>query len=78
MALYAFRTTVQGSGVFPLDMLRRDRCFPADSEDVNNIGDFPGLRCVRLVTVTDSKYWKPNEERWLSFGWKVIHITSRF
>lgn len=74
MTYYAF--TVEGRGQFPLDMLRYDACYPADSDTVSQIDaeDEPGKRRrVRLLTSRDTP---PTSDRWSSFGWRVI-ISDR-
>jgi len=82
-----FRTqfTVAGVGVFPLDMLRYDTCFPMRSDDVNIIENSmnPEIRQrqrtegsqfeVILVAYHDKKGDKViTEGRWSSFGWNVV------
>jgi hypothetical protein len=64
--------TVQGSGIFPFDMLRYDRCFPKTQTDTSEIEETTRrsieIRRVTLVTVSESA---PTYGRWESFGWKV-------
>lgn len=70
-----YEYTVVGSGSFPMDMLRYDSSYPIRTKD-----------CIEIVStylVNESKKskirlchvgasgWKPTEERWESFGWKV-------
>ena len=57
-----YRYEVQGVGLFPIDMLRYDSAWPADSESV----EAQGRRTVRL-----SSYRQPTIDRWSSFGWTV-------
>lgn len=56
---------VSGKGVFPVDMLRHDRCWPADGDSVAMF-DIRDKRSIRLKS-----YQMPAEGRWLSFGWSV-------
>jgi len=70
------RFTVEGSGEFPLDMLRSDRCWPAGADDAARIGahygmaDPDGVR-ARSVTLETAEKYAPNRQRWLSFRWRV-------
>ena len=75
--------TVEGRGTFPLDMLRRDQCWPVGPDDVARMGltrDDAGFntnpRCVRLTKFSRSRWPQSNTARWESFGWKVIEATS--
>jgi len=71
------RFSVEGSGEFPLDMLRFDRCWPSGAGDAAQIGAHYGMadpEAVRARTValeTAEKY-APNRQRWLSFRWRVV------
>jgi hypothetical protein len=63
---------VSGHGYFPLDMLRYDAAWPADSEAAVKMDpgfrDFAGKsrRSVRLLS-----YKEPTVARWASFLWSV-------
>jgi hypothetical protein len=68
---------VVGSGSFPMDMLRYDRCLPATEVDSNTI-----LRsALESMIVSDNDSYKvevygygikgPTVGRWESFGWRV-------
>ncbi len=63
-----FRMMVRGSGHFPFDMLRYDRCWPATTADAIAVDmeDLPD----RIVTVEGTREF--SEARWLSFGWKRL------
>lgn len=69
--------TVTGHGVFPFDMLRYDRCFPATERDSHTVEHTTRGRLAtgeaRTVTLTmaDPKRL-PTEARWQSFGWTVV------
>ena len=71
------RFTVAGTGEFPLDMLRSDRCWPAGADDAARIGAHYGMvdpDCARARTVTleTAEKYAPNRQRWLSFRWRVV------
>jgi len=72
--MMVFKFTVRGSGAFPLDMLRRDECYPAGEIDVHNmVVDVHGQasdeseRSVSLIR----RGMMPSPERWASFGGRV-------
>lgn len=82
--MYVTRFTVEGSGHFPIDMLRYDRCYPDGQDDVGEIdvchhdGDdyFKRIRKVNLVTFHAIKGGEHvTVARWASFGWKVTNVT---
>lgn len=69
-----FRFTVIGKGDFPVDMLRRDECWPVDGDSAAYLIDDGDSRESRHVTLTSRqprKLWLPTFERWQSFGWVV-------
>ena len=75
-AAQAYRFTVEGSGEFPFDMLRYDRCWPKDeSHDVVNMTSYSRdrfslrKRQVELIGLND-----PTSARWASFGWKIVQF----
>jgi hypothetical protein len=63
---------------FPLDMLRRDSCYPLTSEDAANIAFSFNLKRSKghvgeiSLCREAPKNWKPNKDRWVSFGWEVV------
>ena len=61
------RFTVQGRGNFPLDMLRYDSCWPADTASAMSIGRSDPADTITLLT------WGVGitPDRWRSFGWTV-------
>ena len=63
--------TVEGSGEFPLDMLRYDRCWPATQNDAIQINAHMGRRTVTLATGQRSTASYPTVARWESFLWRV-------
>lgn len=76
--------TVEGSGAFPIDMLRYDACVPDGQEDVNKIWiDYDqekerGLRQVnlRMYTPSDGRQGATHA-RWQSFLWRVVREEVR-
>ena len=71
------RFTVHGSGEFPLDMLRSDRCWPAGADDAARIGAHYGVADAedvraRVIMLETTEKYTPNRQRWLSFGWRVV------
>jgi len=70
----ADRYVVEGRGPFPLDMLRRDCAEPASEEDRLAIeaasGDAPATGRRRIALVTSER--RTLDERWESFGWRVV------
>lgn len=71
--------TVEGISNFPFDMLRYDSCWPKrEAEDVVNMAPFERgslIRQKRQVTLVGIK--QPTEERWESFGWKIVPDSVR-
>lgn len=63
--------TVEGSGAFPLDMLRYDECWPVDGEAVETMGG----RHRRQVRLRSCKP-RPTDGRWSSFTWEVVEVKS--
>jgi hypothetical protein len=81
---YYYRVTVAGRVAFPMDMMRYDRCYPANETEsykiaaaIRHDGDAyhkepDGSIKVELVAVSRNPRWTPTQGRWESFGWKVI------
>lgn len=73
------RFTVRGRFQFPLDMLRYDQCWPADSESATQIRlsleghklDPGEMWIVRLNRAQEFTYSEPTKARWSSFCWSV-------
>jgi hypothetical protein len=70
----AITFTVEGSGNFPVDMLRYDICWPATEGDSHQVATPEGVseasRTSRVVTLKGLK--APTLARWRSFGWMVV------
>lgn len=68
--------TVQGTGNFPIDMLRYDSCFPASETESHKItASFQehGPHKIRLARYRQSDMRaEPHYERWKSFCWEVV------
>ena len=66
---------VEGSGDFPMDMLRYDSAFPATEHDSAIAQNYHDRRSVALLLrgVNDSG---PTVRRWSSFTWQVVDIFS--
>lgn len=66
---------VAGCGPFPFDMLRKDECFPLNTESASAIGlevtDLRARDSRRAVRLGTYKPLGPTVARWESFGWKV-------
>ena len=66
--------------VFPVDMLRYDRCTPDTQEDIADmvfsVDDPTGdPRVITLVHYSHGdKKWLPTYRRWQSFGWRVVKV----
>lgn len=78
MAVYTHVFVVEGSGLFPVDMLRRDKCYPRNEGDSNELareqlaGRRVALEHVATGERTEGAYWQPTLGRWESFGWRVV------
>ena len=77
MKQYFHTFTVQGTGAFPLDMLRYDCCWPLTESDsylmamTVDDADYFKPRSVTLTRSTD-RAWMPTDGRWNSFTWQVL------
>lgn len=75
--MYETRFTVEGTGQFPLDMLRYDRCFPAKGEDAISMAN-DHIRVPRRIQLDVRHPFKGDRmvtrERWASFGWTLVQI----
>jgi hypothetical protein len=72
MAKYCY--TVEGRMSFPLDMLRYDRCWPADGDSAAEIYasfDRTERGTFKVNLVSDNK---PTSGRWQSFLWSVKEV----
>lgn len=66
--------TVEGEGLFPIDMLRYDGVHPHHETDSYAVAEscLSSRRTITLRKPNTYKGWKPGISRWESFGWKVI------
>lgn len=70
--IQGYKFTVVGTGEFPFDMLRYDRCWPRlESEIVALAPHHRGSLIRELRSVTLIGLNEPTDGRWASFGWKV-------
>jgi len=69
-----YRITVEGSGVFPIDMLRYDQCWPRTEQDAAKASiDWAGeMRQVDLL----SDHHRQTPDRWASFTWKIVKVEE--
>jgi hypothetical protein len=75
--MLGFTFAVEGTGAFPIDMLRYDRCLPNDEIDSMLIiesmqfdPDFTGTRTIILRCYNR----RPTPQRWKTFGWKLLGL----
>lgn len=66
----AIEFSVQGSGAFPMDMLRYDLCWPATETDANMLGTVGAFGTNRTISLKGLK--PPTSNRWASFSWRVV------
>jgi hypothetical protein len=77
------RFDVSGTGRFPADMLRYDRCYPVDGQSAEAIftPEYPATRgqprTLRLYIDSGSGR-KPTAARWASFGWTVTECYDEY
>ena len=68
-----FKFTVEGTGAFPVDMLRYDSCWPLnqahDSVAIASSFSTRNLGVPWKISLVGNK--EPTCGRWASFGWKV-------
>jgi hypothetical protein len=75
MKRYMHLYTVEGTGGFPIEMLRRDGATPADEQDAHRIRDSYVKRPIRqriTLRAIDIRPWTPISAQWQSFGWQVV------
>lgn len=70
---YTSKVIVMGTGKFPIDMLRYDRCVPQTESDSHVIGheDDPEPRTVNLYRYSQVEAGV-TVGRWKSFDWTVV------
>lgn len=71
--------TVEGSGTFPYDMLRYDRCWPSTEAHDSGLPYTPphgGSLDKKRITLTG--LGEPTQGRWESFGWRVVETGHTF
>jgi len=75
---YVHLAQVEGSGSFPIDMLRSDECVPVnftiDADNHARIIEGLGNSLV-IARCMETSIRKPFDSlRWTSFGWRLTHI----
>jgi hypothetical protein len=72
------RYTVEGVGLFPIDMLRYDGAWPATAADGLAIHaslrarpPHPATRRIQLISNRE-----PTTARWQSYHWRVVEVAS--
>jgi len=80
--VYVQRIQVEGSGSFPHDMLRYDSCIPAHESEMHKLTmsfrdrpEYLQPRRVELIRYSTNGE-QPTIDRWKSFGWNVVKISS--
>lgn len=76
MMKYRHTATVEGRGLFPIDMLRYDHCYPASEQDSYAINQREDVRQVKVIMMTDSKLMPFTERRWESFTWRLVDCET--
>lgn len=71
---------VRGGGLFPIDMLRYDRAFPASEIDSNKINDTirGDTRGPVEIEVRVTANCSPTSRRWQSFNWTVTSVFDGY
>ncbi len=84
MPVYRQEFEVEGSGDFPFDMLRYDRCYPVrEGTDTANLSapryvrDVLPFRRIRLARYVMNKHQMPTFGRWESFTWRVVEDSIK-
>lgn len=77
-----FQYVVEGVGLFPLDMLRKDEAAPVGDDDravVDAASAEPGDEAARgrhRVKLRSRARFAPVTDRWESFGWRVVEVSD--
>jgi hypothetical protein len=70
----AMTFAVVGAGMFPVDMLRYDKAWPASESDsrlISNSFTDPVQHRIELRSLKE-----PTPARWRSFGWTVVAVNG--
>lgn len=68
---HLFKFSVTGRGIFPLDMLRFDSCWPRFQGDTGTLYGSLTEKDAATRTVHLIGLQTPSIGRWQSFGWQV-------
>ncbi len=72
---YRYYYMVQGHGSFPVDMLRYDAAYPTGRGDMNAIArSYTDIRYMEQAKLELTSLRPPTEDRWASFGWRVLEM----
>ncbi len=69
---YGWIFIVEGSGHFPMDMLRYDSCFPTDEGETYCMRHYNSKKAQ--ITLKTHQRWI-TDKRWESFNWKIIKAS---
>jgi hypothetical protein len=72
--IYEWYLVVEGSGEFPIDMLRYDSAFPAEERDSSAIQKDGRRRVVLLRRGVGAS--EGSHARWRSFGWPIVFYAT--
>lgn len=82
VSFFLQEVVVEGSGRFPIDMLRYDSCVPDTESDAVRIsgtlddGPLDGPVTITLRRFAPAASQGPTVPRWASFGWRVVSTKS--
>lgn len=63
---------VEGSGEFPFDMLRYDRCWPTVESETSRFNPLGRIAYATPRQITLRGLREPTDARWESFNWKIV------
>lgn len=77
-----FTMEATGLACMPLDMMRYDRVTPLMQKDVGELAcvdvpreeNDPPMQVDFIRHSHGDKNWKPNVDRWRSFGWRLVKV----
>jgi hypothetical protein len=73
-----YQYTVVGSGAFPVDQLRYDSCWPADTESaIRMFRDRHDEEYRDEREINIESHNPPTEDRWNTFGWRIKENSLR-
>lgn len=74
---------------FPVDMLRKEQCYPATENDSGTMAETMDLKRYSkgkdrnkhwsiTLRARQNKDWSPTYDRWRSFSWEVLEYKRLF